>query len=156
MEADLTECSHLMLEGTCTICKPAPARLPPRDPERDSLVPQELSFPVLATLIEKAAPEWISSEDLQEGVKADPVLGRRIREACDGRETEMTYDTLAGNVVAFFSKAWTEGTNEHAAPFERRGYPGGYEYRPKWVADESPDGDSGDVASGLGPGVGHE
>lgn len=127
----MTECRHGLLDGTCSIClePKKPTRSPTSQATRDALVPLELSFPVIAAHIERLAPEWVSVGELEAAVLRDPILGSRILEACAHHDTDRTPEDRAANVVAFFSKAWTEESNDYSPRFERRGGPGGYEYR---------------------------
>lgn len=82
--------------------------------------------PKVAEIIRTATPgTWVTHQQLADGLLDQRYL---VRLAC-GRCPDKEPKWMAGVMVAWFSRRYTDGRSPYVGSFERRLRPGGWSYR---------------------------
>jgi len=95
---------------------------------------QEETFPLIARVISqesKRLSRSVHPTEIHEAMLLDPEGLRLVRNAAQSSNKGWGLNHHASNMVAFFSKRYTEKTNPYADEIDREGEPGSYRYRPK-------------------------
>lgn len=107
--------------GLCAPRTPKLASTIGKGRRSESVLPTELTWPVIAAAIEQAAGVWVDHGALRLALRADPDVLDRAERAAAAEGGFRTADLHLGNAVGQWSKAWTNGRNEYEPRFERSG-----------------------------------
>jgi predicted HNH restriction endonuclease len=95
---------------------------------------QEQTFPLIARLISqesKRLSRSVHPTEIDEAMLLDPEGRKLVRNAENSTNKGWSPKNHASNMVAFFSKSYTDRSNPYSVDIDREGVPGSYRYRPK-------------------------
>lgn len=120
----------LVSSATCSICHPRPKA--GRVPKPESIVRQDLTFPVVQARIVRRDGRWVAHEVIAAELIAHPEVGPALAHAGQHRQIPKTVEQEAANAIAWYAQRATEHklTEWHTGiAMERDPATGTYRYR---------------------------